>query len=391
MAFDQLTAFLDSLKEQYGIPGYDIIITRGHETVYRHAGGHSDYEGCVPVNGSELYYIYSATKVITMTAAMQLIQAGKMGLDDPVSLYLPEYAQMQVADRCQLGIWPPDVPTLKDPHHPARTPITLRMLMAMTAGLNYDISGEPIRKMKEATGNRATTREMVGAIAEMPLCFEPGTRWSYCLGHDVIAAVIEVVSGMRFSEYLARNIFEPLGIREMYFHPTEAQRARLMAQYLAGPQPGQMKPVPQENSFCLSECYESGGAGICCSAEAYSAFIEALANGGVGRNGAQILTPAGIALLSENQLSEGILPDFQTAWRKEYGYALGVRTMLQPVTALSPVGEFGWDGAAGAYALADPVNRISIFYAQEVLGMNIVYQEVHPKLRDLTYKAMGLA
>ena len=270
MAFDQLTAFLDSLKEQYGIPGYDIIITRGHETVYRHTGGHSDYEGCVPVNGSELYYIYSATKVITMTAAMQLIQAAKMGLDDPVSRYLPEYAQMQVADRCQLGIWPPDVPTLKDPHHPARTPITLRMLMAMTAGLNYDISGEPIRKMKEATGNRATTREMVGAIAEMPLCFEPGTRWSYCLGHDVIAAVIEVVSGMRFSEYLARNIFEPLGIREMYFHPTEAQRARLMAQYLAGPQPGQMKPVPQENSFCLSECYESGGAGICCSAEAYS-------------------------------------------------------------------------------------------------------------------------
>ena len=120
MNFSKLTAFLDSLGPRYGVPGYDIRITRDHETIFRHMGGHSDYDGAVPVNGSELYYIYSATKVITMAAAMQLIVQGKMGLDDPVSRYLPEFEHMQVADRCELGKWPPDIPTLADPHHPAR-------------------------------------------------------------------------------------------------------------------------------------------------------------------------------------------------------------------------------------------------------------------------------
>ena len=388
MDFSKLTAFLDSLEAQYGVPGYDIRITREHETVYRHMGGFSDYDGLVPMNGNELYYIYSATKVITMAAAMQLIVQGRMHLDDPVSLYLPEFGHMQVADHCELGKWPPDIPTLNDPHHPAHTPITLRMLMSMTAGLNYDTSGEPILWMKKQTADQATTRQMMGAIAEMPLLFEPGARYSYSLGHDVIAGVIETVSGLSFSQYLERNIFKPLEIGDMYFHPADAQRSRLMAQYISNPESGDIRAVPQENSYCLSERYDSGGAGICCSVDAYSAVIEALANGGVGRTGKQILPPEGIALLAENQLNETQLKDYQMPWRMEYGYGLGVRTLIHPEDSPSPAGEFGWDGAAGAYALIDPVNHISIFYAQEILAMLRVYQEIHPRLRDLTYEAL---
>lgn len=388
MDFSRLTAYLDRLGEQYGVPGYDLIITRDHETVYRHMGGCSDYDGLVPMNGSELYYIYSATKVITMTAAMQLIQAGKLGLDEPISRYLPEFEHMQVADHCELGKWPPEIPTLKDPHHPARTPITLRMLMSMTAGFNYEIAGEPILQLKKETGNQADTRQMMGAIAKMPLLFEPGTHYSYSLSHDVTAAVIEAVSGMSFGEYLKKNIFEPLEIDDMYFHPTEVQHSRLMAQYACEADSNVFHPVPRENSYCLSDRYESGGAGLCCSTEAYSAFLEALANGGVGRTGKQILTPEGIALLSENQLNAQMLSEFRIPWRMEYGYGLGVRTMMDPVTSRTPVGEFGWDGAAGAYALADPVHHIGIFYAQEILGMIKVYEEIHPRLRDLAYEAL---
>ena len=388
MDFSKLTAYLDRLGEQYGVPGYDLVITKGHETVCRRMGGHSDYEGLVPMNGSELYYIYSATKVITMTAAMQLVQARKMKLDDPVGKYLPEFEHMQVADHCELGKWPPDIPTLNDPHHPARTPITLRMLMSMTAGFNYDTAGGPILQLKKETGNQADTRQMMGAIARMPLLFEPGTHYSYSLSHDVTAAVIEVVSSMSFGEYLKKNIFEPLDIHEMYFHPSEAQCARLMAQYACEPDSDAFRPVPRENSYCLSDRYESGGAGLCCTAEAYSAFMEALANGGVGRTGKQILNPEGIALLSENQLNEQMLAEYRMPWRMEYGYGLGVRTKMHPSSSPAPVGEFGWDGAAGAYALADPVNHISIFYAQEILGMLRVYSEIHPRLRDLAYEAL---
>ena len=389
MDFSRLTAYLDGLKEKYGVPGFGIRITRDHETVYRRTGGCSDYEGKVPADGSELYWIYSATKVITMTAAMQLIQAGKIALDDPVGSYLPEFREMQVADRPFIANqWPPVIPTIEDPHHPARTPITLRMLMSMTAGLNYEIAGASVLRMKEATGNRATTREMMGAIAQMPLLFEPGTRYSYSLGHDVIAAVIETVSGLTFSQYLKEKIFDPLEIRDMYFHPGEKERKRLMAQYFRDPETEEYRPVPQENAYCLSDRYDSGGAGICCSADAYSAFLEALANGGTGRNGQRILNPEGIALLAVNQLDAQCLQDYRMPWRMEYGYGLGVRTLIHPEDSPTPAGEFGWDGAAGAYALADPVNRISIFYAQEILNMIRVYQEVHPAIRNLAYEAL---
>lgn len=389
MYFSKMTAYLDSLGERYGVPGFDIKITKGHETIYRHMGGHSDYAGHMPTVGNELYYIYSATKVITMTAAMQLIEQGKMKLDDPVSKYLPEFERMEVADHCELGKWPPEIPTLRDPHHPAKTPITLRMLMSMTAGLNYDTANEVIRELQSNTGNQATTRQMVGAFAKMPLLYEPGTHYAYSLGHDVMAAVIEVVSGQTFGQYLKKNLFDPLEITDMYFRLDDAQQQRLAAQYAGVIGTDEIKPVEQTNSYKLSDRYESGGAGLCCSVDAYSAVIEALANGGVGRTGKQILRPESIRLLAENQLSDRILPEFQMPWRMEYGYGLGVRTIIHPEDAPTPMGEFGWDGAAGAYALIDPVNHISIFYAQEILGMLKVYSEIHPMLRNLAYEALG--
>lgn len=392
MDFSRLIAYLDSLEQRYAVPGFDMIITRDHETVFRHMGGCSDYEKRVPVCGRELYYIFSATKVITMTAAMQLIQQGKMSLDDPVSRYLPEFADMQVLDSADLNQWPPVMPSLRDPHHPASAPITLRMLMTMTSGLSYATGGEPILRLKEESGNHATTREMMKAIAEMPLLFEPGAHYYYSLGHDVIAGVIEVVSGLPFAKYLEENIFRPLGITDMYFHPDAGQRARLMAQYAfnnESPDAPSVSPLPPENNYCLTDRYDSGGAGLCCSVEAYGAFAEALANGGVGRTGERILSPEGIALLSRNQLNEAQLRDFRIPRLTEYGYGLGVRTLLRPELSPTPLGEFGWDGAAGAYMLADPLNRIGIFYAQEVRNMLPVYNEIHPTLRNLAYEALG--
>ena len=147
MNFNKLTDYLDRLGEDYGVPGYDLIVRKDHETVYRRMGGFSDYEGKRPVSDRDLYFLYSATKVITMTAAMQLIEEGRIGLEDPVSAYLPEFERMEVADHFVLNQWPPQIPTLADPHHPAGTPITIRMLMTMTAGLNYDIGNAEIVKM----------------------------------------------------------------------------------------------------------------------------------------------------------------------------------------------------------------------------------------------------
>ncbi|MBR1585659.1 MAG: beta-lactamase family protein [Clostridia bacterium] len=388
MDFSKLTAYLDSLNARYGVPGFDIKITKDHETIYRHSGGCRDYEKTQPVTDQDLYYIYSATKVITMTAAMQLIEQGKMKLDDPVSNYLPEFRAMRVADHYVIGQWPPVLPKQDDPCHDASTPITLRMLMSMTSGLSYDIGSEPIRALRDKTDGRATTREMMGAIAQMPLLFEPGSHYTYSLGHDVIAGVIEVVSGKTYGQYLKDSLFDPLGIRDMYFQVDDALRPRLTAQYTGVMGSDEIRPVEQKNAYRLTDRYESGGAGIACTVDAYSAVIDALANGGVGKTGRRILTPDGIAALAVNQLRTEILPEYQAPWRMEYGYGLGVRTLIHPEDSPTPQGEFGWDGAAGAYALIDPVNHVSIFYTQEILGMIKVYSEIHPMLRNLAYEAL---
>lgn len=388
MDFSKLTKYLDNLEKDYGVPGYDLIVRKDHETVYRRTGGFSDYEKTRPVGEDDLYFMYSATKVITMTAAMQLAEKGLIRLDDPVAKYLPEFAEMEVADHFVLNQWPPQIPTLADPHHPAKMPITLRMLMSMQAGLNYNITGEPIMAMKKATGNQATTRQMMAAIAEMPLLFEPGTHYSYSLGHDVIAGVIEVVTGQTFGEYLKEHIFDPLGIRDAYFHLDDALRARLTAQYAADMETGEIRPTEQTCAYCLSDRYESGGAGLICTADAYATVMDALACGGTGKTGVRILSPESLAKMAENQLTPEILPDYQVPWRMEYGYGLGVRTLIHPEDSPTPKGEFGWDSAGGAYSLVDPVNHISILYSQEILGMIRSYSEIHPALRNLIYEAM---
>ena len=389
MNFSKVTAYLDSLEKLYGVPGFDLLIARDHEIIYRHSGGFSDYEKKTPVSAEDLYIMYSASKVVTMTAVMQLLEQGRISLEDPVSMYLPEFSHMEVADHYELNQMPPQrIPTLADPHHPAHTPITLRMLMTMTAGLNYEIGGAPILEMKEATGNRATTRQMMEAIAKMPLLFEPGTHYSYSLGHDVMAAVIEVVSGQTFGEYLKEHIFDPLEIRDVCFHPDESRQKRLTAQYAMEMNGDKLIQVPRTNAYRLTECYESGGAGLICTADAYLTVMDALACGGVGRTGARILTEESLKKMAENQLKPEILPDYQMPWRMEYGYGLGVRAVIHPEDSPTPQGEFGWDSAGGAYTLVDPVHHISILYAQEVLNMIRSYSEIHPKLRNLIYECL---
>jgi len=389
MDFSKLTAYLNSLESKYEVHGLDCKIMRGHEVLYRHMAGHSDYARTRPVSENDLYDLYSCTKVITMAGVMSLVEQGKLGLDDKLSQYLPEFETMYVATDFKIGDWPFEWPTLSSPLARAQNPILIHQLMSMTAGLSYDVFSEPIEQLRKETDNRATTREVVRAIAKMPLIAEPGTRYSYGLGHDVLAAVIEVVSGMSFGAYMHKNIFAPLGLTEMFYQVPEEQKSRLSAQYRKDFETGEITECP-DMIFRLSAGSESGGAGLTCTVDSYSVVLDALANGGVGANGARILQPESIDLLRENRLNGQQMADFSRAGKVGYGYGLGVRTLVDGNCSKSPVGEFGWDGAAGAYAVADPKNGVSIFYAHQILGMITAYSEIHPAIRDLAYEAMGL-
>ncbi len=376
MNSQQLSDFLDNA----GYPAVDLIVWHHHEPAYRHTFGFKDAEKTIPLTPDCMYKLFSASKVITNTAVLQLIESGKLGFDDEVSLYLPAFAEMKVKDG--------------DTIRPAKNKITIRLLQSMSAGLNYDITPAIINTVIR-TGGKATTREVVDAIAESPLDYEPGEHFKYSLAHDVLGAVIEVVSGERFGEYLKSHIYDPLGMKDTTFRPTPEQKARLTQQYDTKFEDGKeiLKPVPMEHLMVdISENTESGGGGIYSTCDDYIIFADALCHDGLAKNGFRLLKPETVQLMRQNQLDEARLKDFAQMNKRGYGYGLGVRTMIYPEScgAKSPVGEFGWDGAAGAYTFIDPLNHIACFLGMQVLGNNRVYDEVHPRVRDLIYEMLGI-
>lgn len=377
MNFQPVIEYIENvLRAEKGVPGCDLKIMRGHETLFRYQSGFHDYDAVRPVCGNELYFMYSCTKPITCTAAMQLVEQGKLELDAPVSRYLPEYGNaFLIKDGAAV---------------PVSRPITVRHLFTMSAGLSYNRETAPILQTI-AEDPHASTQKLVNSFIRSPLSFEPGERFQYSLCHDVLAAVIEVVSGLSFSDYLQKNIFDPLGMADTGFCVPEAKRHRLAAQYTC-PQPGTILRAPMTNSFQLTDRYESGGAGLYSCVEDYSRFSDAMANGGVGITGAQILKPETIDLLRTEQMSSYVMNNnFSTAAGPGYGYGLGVRTLISKAEGQrSSLGEFGWDGAAGSYLLIDPAVGLSIVFGMHVLSWPNCIGCGHAPIRDMTYDILGL-
>jgi len=371
-----LTNYLDSLKN-YGIPGCECIVYHKHKRVFSHIAGYDEHSEWRASPGTNIYWLYSATKLITCTAAMQLIEKGCMGLDDPVSDYLPEYGNVKVKHDSVI--------------RKAENAITIRHLLTMQSGLNYDLEAPSIKKVIESTNGTADTRQIIEALANEPLEFEPGTHFLYSLSHDVLGAVIEVVSGMKLGKYFDKYIFKPLGMKNTGFRLTPELEARMVGQYDYRPETWSSVEIPKRNRYVLTKNYESGGAGLYSTANDYILFLDAMCNGGTSADGYRLLSAETIDLMRQDQMKGESKKDFDLFNRIGYSYGLGVRTLIDKEIsgARSPLGEFGWDGAAGAYALIDTKNNLALFYVQHVLNCGYVYEAVHPRLRDLTYEMMG--
>ena len=375
MDFSRLTAYLDYLPK-LNVPGCDLAVYREHELIYRHQAGWRDAARTVPMRGDEAFLLYSATKVFTTCAAMQLVEQGKMKLDEPVSAYLPAYASLTVKDG--------------DGVRPARTVMTIRHLMSMQSGLNYNGDTPAIEKVMKAHRQRATTRQIAEAKAEDPLDFDPGTDFQYSFSHDVLAAVIEVVSGQRFSAYLREHIWEPLGIHGMAMHINDELRQRLCALYSYDPKTYSLREqAQQEIDERFNPEFESGGGGLIGGVSDYIRFADALACGGQGPDGTRILSPETIQLWSANQLCPKGRRSFDGWHRIGFSYALGVRTRVNDrIGGPGVLGEFGWDGAAGAWVMIDPSSRLSAFFGMHVLNYGYNYDVIHPTLRGLIYEGL---
>ena len=376
--YDSLARYMDeTVRGAHHVPGCDLMVYRDHELLYRYITGTADYDGRVPLTENNLYYMYSCTKPVTVTAGMRLVEEGKLSLDAPAADYLPALGNVFLEEN---GV-----------RRAPKKPVTVRHLFTMSAGFDYAGGGEAQAELIRRTNGTADTRQIVETYVTRPLCFEPGWRFQYSMCHDVLAAVIEIASGMRFSDYLASILFTPVGMKDSTFHPTEADSARLAAQYTNAGN-GNVAPASMKNGFRVTENYESGGAGLITSTADYAKFADAMACEGRAANGYRLLWPETVELLRTEQLSRFAGDtSFGCAAGPGYGYGLGVRTRVnQNEGQRSPIGEFGWDGAAGAYVMMDAKNHLSITFTMHVLGWPGVIGSDHAVLRDMVYDILGL-
>lgn len=331
--FEKCIALADSFLDM-GIPGYSLVIYKDGKCVLRHSGGYSDPENKIPMTGDEVFDIYSCSKILTCTAALQLWEQGKFQLTDKLSDYLPEFENMTVQT--------------DDGIVPAKNPILIKHLFTMTAGFSYEVNSPAVKACREATDGKCPARRFMKYLAKEPLLFEPGDQYKYSLCHDVLAAVVEVVSGEKFEDYVQQHIFDPVGMTHSAFLDRP-----IIPKFRYNPETKQMRPVT-DNSYRIGTAYASGGAGAVSTLDDYSAFLEALRT-------YKLLKPETLKLMTSNHLNDHQKRTFLIAGR---GYGLGVRTPLEG----NPHTEFGWGGAAGAYASVDTTLGISIFYVQHVLA-----------------------
>lgn len=375
MDFSKLDLVMEDMVKR-GIPGCELAVSYKGETVYRKSVGYSDYERTKPSSPDDIYWIYSCSKVITCVAAMRLVESGEIKLDDPVSKYIPEFATLTVKDK-KTGIVTP-----------AENVMTVQHLFTMMGGMDYNFKAEAIDRAIKAEGSN--TLSIVKAMAEEPLWFEPGADYKYSLCHDVLAAVVEVASGMKFSKYMQKNIFDPLGMKDIGFRPDEAQRKRICAQYTY--QNGTNTVLPREihNQYAFSEDYDSGGAGLFSTVDEYMKVITVLANGGVTADGYVLLRPESIEMMGKNLLNDKGRNTFCSGRLYGYGWGLCGRAHMDPTVSFSKasVGEFGWDGAAGAFSMVDAEKNIALYFGVHIFGFTYGYNVLHPLLRNLAIEAI---
>ena len=354
--------------ETLGIPGFDCVAYRKGECIFRYQSGFSDAEKTRRADGSERYNIYSCSKMITCTAALMLVEKDIIRLDDAVHEYLPEFKQMKkIVDG-----------KLED----VKNTMTLRHLFTMTAGLTYNVDSENIKRGIEETRGTMQTREAMKYLACDPLIFEPGSSWEYSLCHDVLAAVVEVVSGKRFGEFVKENIFDVAGMKRSTFLLPDEELPEIAVQYRYDSQTNEYincGPGVQITKF--GSQYESGGGGCISTTDDCIAFLEALRQ-------YRLLKPETIARMTAPQIRSASDKVYWQRFQSNvnyYSYGLGVRCPLPGGTAR----DYGWTGAAGAFQAICPQDEITVFYVQHVL--NSIIRPLRGQIRDNILKDVEAA
>ncbi len=310
--------------------------------------------GSTPADADSLYRVYSMTKPITGIAAMLLVEDGKLRLDQPLADIFPDYARMNVLTD----------PTKSLDTRPAKNPILIRHLLTHTSGLTYDIMGDfPLPRLYRDEGivphqalaepphpRPANLIAFAEKVATLPLLQEPGTAFSYSISLDVMGAVIERVSGQPFDLFLARRLFDPLGMKDTFFTVPPDKLGGLGPIYLGTPRGLIPLDSPPDSAYARPPVFPYGGAGLVSSPRDYDRFLAMLLGEGA-IDGARVMKSETARLAMSNLLPDGVLlpADFDGGG----GFGAGGRVSLADVPGGPGAGTYGWAGAAGTIAWVD--------------------------------------
>jgi CubicO group peptidase (beta-lactamase class C family) len=323
------------------------------------------------------------TKVIICAAAMMLFERGKFLLNDPLYEYFPEYKHINKVQTDAGG----EIKIV-----PANNHMTVKQAFTMSVGLPYPMNnsytGKEMAKVQDElkrTLGKFKLRTEIKAMAKVPVAFEPGTRWLYGYGHDLVAGLIEIVSGMTVGEFLQQEIFGPLGMESTGYRSHDDLASRMASVYDRSEDGKLTKTKGIFDDYHKPDAiFEGGGAGLYSSIKDYLKFTQMMANGGE-LDGVRIIGRKTIDLMRKNQLSRVQLGDFTNSYLAGYGYGLGVRTMMDPAAGNynGSVGEFGWTGGAGTWTAIDPSEGVSIVYMHQLQPNMEEYH--HHRLRAAAY------
>lgn len=351
--------------EAGAVPGVVAAAASDKAPIYEGAFGKRDISGSTAMTFDTVFWIASMTKAITSTAAMQLVEQGKLTLDGPISRVLPELGDPQVLE----GFDAQGKPRLR----PAKRPITLRHLLTHTAGFGYDIWNADLGRYMELNGIPGII-SCSNAALKLPLVFDPGDRWHYGINIDFVGKAVEALSGESLEDYFRAHIFDPLGMKDTGFVLGPSQRQRLAAMHVRGAD-GSLTPapfeIPQQPEFFM------GGGGLYGTAADYLRFQMMLLNGGA-LDGARILKPETLAMMAQNQIGDLEVELLKTAIPQSSNdakffpgmvekWGLGFTINTEPGPAGRSPGSLAWAGLGNTYFWVDPARKLAGVILMQIL------------------------
>ncbi|MGB3625624.1 MAG: serine hydrolase domain-containing protein, partial [Henriciella sp.] len=361
-----LSSRMESYVDDDHVLGISWLLVKDGEVAQSGTHGLRNAETASPVTDDTIYRIYSMTKPITGVALMQLYEDGKFDLDDPLSKYIPEFADLKVL----AGENPDGTPVLEGLE---REP-TIRDAMRHTAGFAYGLFGDDYanRQFREQQILRSPDLDtLIDRIAGVPLLFQPGERWSYSVSVDIQAYLVETLSGQTFSDYLQANMFDPLNMDDTGFYVPDEEYSRMADLTVYNREEGKLAAMPTSPEtrdpttipylfMKDTVAFQSGGHGLVSTLDDYARFCQMMLNDGA-LSGARIISPETVALMTSNQLPDGVGTGFDGTQRSSeegepHKFGLDWGLVSDPEAMKSPAGEgtYYWGGAAGTWFWIDP-------------------------------------